>query len=163
MSSDASTNAGQTPRQEAWDRALEQLPAWGIPHLVGIEHLRSMLSAARGRVRDSHRMQMQTLAKTTGNDIGDAAADIPGADDMGGITVAGDTTINITPQPAANQPAAVATAVKSRVWPIVLAAAMSGGIGAAAPLLYWWLNKPTPQPAAKLPDYQLRLEVKDQP
>ena len=108
-------------------------------------------------------MQMQTLAKTTGNDIGDAAADIPGADEMGGITVAGDTTINITPQPTPSPTQAVVAAAKSRVWPIVLAAAMSGGIGAAAPLLYWWLNKPTPQPAAKLPDYQLRLEVKDQP
>lgn len=163
MSSDASTNAGQTPRQEAWDRALEQLPAWGIPHLVGIEHLRSMLSAARGRVRDSHRMQMQTLAKTTGNDIGDAAADIPGADDMGGITVAGDTTINITPQPAVNQPASVTAAVKSRVWPIVLAAVLSGGIGAAAPIAYWWLHKTQPTNPVALPDYQLRLEVKDQP
>lgn len=74
----------------------------------------------------------------------------------------------VTPQAPAlpSVVAPVTEVVKSagqKLWPVVLAAALSSGVGASVPIAYWWLNKPAAAPAVSTPDYQLRLEVKDQP
>lgn len=123
-----------------------------------IAHEGIMLDRMQRQLRNAEKIQR--FAAT--NDVNDLPK--PGDDDMG-VNIGNEYHLHqiMQPQTEKPMPSTVGDAVKSRVWPIVLAAAMSGGVGAAAPLLYWWLNKPTPQPAAKLPDYQLRLEVKDQP
>lgn len=67
------------------------------------------------------------------------------------------------------QPAAVPVVAnpvmqaEKKLWPVMLAACLSGGAGAAIPLVYQWLHKPAVGQQTTPPDYQLRLEVKDQP
>lgn len=71
----------------------------------------------------------------------------------------------IPPQPVASKTPVteVAKSVGQKLWPVVLAAALSSGVGASLPIAYWMLNKPAAAPAVSVPDYQLRLEVKDKP
>lgn len=157
MSSAESQSTSQTPRREVLDRMAEQLPAWGIPHLLGVQHLANMLSAARGRVNDSHKMQIQSLAQTTGCKISDAASNIGEAEDVAGINVQGDTTNHVTIMGTAPQPPA---SLAKKAMPYLLAAALGGGAAWAIPFLKGWqTSRPQPQST----DYQLRLEVKDTP
>lgn len=147
MSTAESTKDSQTPMQEALDRAAESFPAHLMPRLVGVEHLRNMLGAARKRVNDSHQMQMKTLAQTMGHEIAEqeAAAATEG-DEMGGINVRGDTHINIT------SPAETAKPVASKAlgWgtKLLVGAALCGG-GAGIGYIVRDLLKP--QPAAQQP------------
>jgi hypothetical protein len=124
MSNAASENASQTPRQEVLDRLAEQSPSLGLPRLLGIEHLQRMLADARNRVTDSHRVQMKAL--------GEKPEELAKSDDMG-ISVAGDTTINIV-QPGEQKESAVAGLMKKAL-PLVAAAAIGGGVASAPTLL----------------------------
>lgn len=129
-------------------------------YLINLAHDAIMLDRANRQLHYGERLQKFAA---TGN-VTDL--DAPGDDDMG-VNIGNEYHIHqpmeATPQPTPTPIAAVATAVKSRIWPIVLAA-IGGGAIPTAGMLYWMLNnKPTPQPAVRLPDYQLRLEVKDQP
>lgn len=126
MSTDESTNAsGQTLAQEALHRLEEQIPALGLPRLIAVDHLQGILGDARNRTKDSHRVQMQSL--------GLKPEELAKGDDMG-ISVAGDTTVNITVPPA-EAPKPLSEPVKStsepsmlrKAWPLALAA--MGGIG----------------------------------
>jgi len=69
--------------------------------------------------------------------------------------------------PAAQQTTAAATnpvmQAEKKLWPVMLAACLSGGAGAAIPLAYQWFHKPSAGQQTTPPDYQLRLEVKDSP
>ena len=165
MSSNASTNSsGQTPAQELKDRLAEQLPAWGIPHLLGVKHLATMLHAARQRVNDSHNLQMQTLAKTTGNDLPKHVADGSSTDEMGDIIVKGDETRTETHNHYYNQPTgSAAGAAMKKAFPWLLATVLAGGAGAAIPLAWQWWNKQPAAPSVTLPDYSLDLKVSDKP
>lgn len=172
MSNAESTSAGPALRLEALERLVEQTPVLGLPRLVTVEHLRSSLASARKRVDDSHAMQQEKLRQVLNLEPAAAASE----DDMGGISVAGDTTINITapatpaPTPTIGGDPITAEAGKSllrKALPLALSAAIGGG-AASLPWLFAWLNKPAAVPTApivlpKLPDYQLGLEVKDSP
>jgi hypothetical protein len=95
MSSAGSGSVSQTPRQEILDRLTEQSPVLGLPRLVAVESLRATLADARSRVKDSHRRQEHVLNGVTG-----ASSEAnPAEDDMGGISVAGDTTIHMAAPP----------------------------------------------------------------
>lgn len=120
MSSDASTTTSQTPRQEALDRTLESFPAMFLPRILGIEHLRSVLADSRQRVRDSHKAQMATLGQKEPAE----------ADDMGGIEISGDKTINHYHQGEA-KPASPVAANGSLASKLLVGAALAaGGAGA---------------------------------
>lgn len=152
-SNEESPKSGETPLQQVQDRIAEVAPAWGVSHLLGIENVRSMLADARQRTRDSHKAQMKALGVDTPNQ----------PDDMGGINVQGDTTnhISIT---APTQGSAF-TKVASKLIPLALTLALGSGAGIAGSWLLSHWNKPSapPQQQIVLPDYQLNLEVKDQP
>ena len=150
MSSDESTNAThQSPRAEGLDRAAENFPTWQLPRLVGIDHLNKMMAASRGRVNDSHRIQMDKLAEVTGSEVKPQNIE----DEMSDFTVAGDsTTYNITGQ-------------QQSTLQKFLPLAISAAVGAGA--IWCLLNqsqKPQPLPAPG-PDvnWQLDLEVRDTP
>lgn len=165
MSNAASSNATQTPQMEAVDRALEQLPVLGLPRLVAVEHLREMLFASRGRVRDDHKRQkaiLDSVAKEGG--LLQPTAEADADDDMGGISIAGDTNVTITApaQPTAAQQATSGESVFKKMLPLILAAAMGGGI-ASLPALYEWIKKPSAVVQPTEAGYQLGLEVKDAP
>ncbi len=93
----------------------------------------------------------------------------------GDINIKGDETRyethNHYHQPTPQAPAAIPTQVvnavtetaKRKLWPVILAAALSGGAGAAIPLVWQWWNKQPAAPSATLPDYSLDLKVSDKP
>ena len=143
MSTAESTTTSQTPVQEALDRAAESFPAFLLPRLVGVDHLWKSLGSARKRVDDGHTMQMKKLAETLGFEGQENAA--ASEDDMGGISVAGDTHITITPPPEKPTPATVEKA-KSWLPAIALAVSMLGG-GTGLGLFLSHILKP--QPAAQ--------------
>lgn len=68
-------------------------PALSLPRLIAVDNLNGILSDARKRTKDSHRIQMQALGMKP---------EEMAEDDMG-ISVAGDTNIHIaaTPEKAA--------------------------------------------------------------
>lgn len=152
MSNDGSTSASQTPQQELLDRLVEQSPSLGMPRLVGIDHLQSMLADARNRVKDSHRVQMKAL--------GEKPEELAKGDDMG-INVAGDTNITIhTPpaSPSAASPPPVAgpnegTTMLKKALPL-LGGLAAGLLPTAGFFLARYLDKPTsvaPPPSAASP------------
>lgn len=154
--------AAETPRQEVIERIAESSPAWGIPYILGIENLRSHLAMARGRVADSHKAQMNALGKATGQTIEPSTE----GDDMGGISVAGDTNITITAPapPASSRKVAGPAGPFSGVLPLVLGAALGGGAGLAIPAIAGLLTDyATPAVPHTDSAWQLGLEVKDTP
>lgn len=130
-------------------------------YLINLAHDAIMLDRTNRQLHYGERLQKFAA---TGN-----VKDLDSPEDDMGVNIGNEYHIHQPMEAPAQEPpaptptAAVATAVKSRLWPVILAAAVSGGAGAAAPLVYWWLHKPQPTMPAALPDYQLRLEVKDQP
>ena len=165
MSNAESQNASQTPAQEALDRALEQLPGLGLARLVGVEHLRAVLGAARGRVNDDHQLKKEVL-RSVASEGGLAAKENPAGEgeDVGGISVAGDstTTINITGTPTAPTSGGAGRVLK-KCLPYAATALIAGATGVGVP---WMLGLFSKAPAAVqqvIPDWQLGLEVKDQP
>lgn len=130
-------------------------------YLINLAHDAIMLDRTNRQLHYGERLQKFAA---TGN-----VKDLDSPEDDMGVNIGNEYHIHQPMEAPAQEPpaptptAAVATAVKSRIWPIVLAA-IGGGAIPTAGMLYWMLNnKPTPQPAVRLPDYQLRLEVKDQP
>lgn len=122
-------------------RLTEHSPVMALPRLILTQHLHNSLIQTRKRLRDSHKH----LHNLMGENVGD--------EEDGGISVAGDT-INYHVGGGWLKPLATM--------------ALGAAIPAAAAAGYWWWTKPTPPaptpPAAiQLPDYQLRLEVKDTP
>ena len=174
MSNVASTSGSQTPQQEILDRMAEESPAWFLPNLVGLQNVRASVNAALNRVKDSHKLQQQVLAKQNGIPADEAA---PSEDDMGGINVQGDTThtynVGMTPEllsaitgklPVAGEAAqSVAPAIARKLLPLVLSTLLGGGAVGGALVAYqaWRAAKPTPQ--VQSPDYSLGLKVTDQP
>lgn len=142
MSTAESTKDSQTPAQEVLDRAAESFPAHLMPRLVGVEHLRNMLGAARKRVDDSHKLQMFKLKETIGYEPNEEAP--AEEEDMGGISVAGDTHITISAPPE-QKPMQVVTKAKSLLPGALVAAALLGG-GSGIGYIVNDLLKP--QPAA---------------
>lgn len=174
MSSAESKSVGQPHRLEALERLVEQAPVLGLPRLITVEHLRSMLASARGRVNDSHRLQMESLSNIAGSKAGEVKESQPTEDDeMGGISVAGDTTINITTtnaEPKAAEAGIVRKAVggglRRMVVPLLLGAGLPAA-GAAGMAFYQWY---TQRPAVVAPvvlgkdwDVKPGISVSDQP
>lgn len=148
--------------EEIAGRVADQSPLWPIAHAAGLQHLREIWADSAIK----RRMDRHAQAKALG--VEEALA---GNQEMpGDISVKRDEIHHHYPA-ASQQPVAAAIVPASSVvakaerklWPIMLAACLSGGAGAAIPLAYQWWNKPAPTPQVSLPDYQLRLEVKDQP
>lgn len=110
MSSAELNSAGQTPQQalQQAQKVLDRLLV--VPAMVGIDHMHSALSDARGRVKDDHERQKAILAKVSGTGgaaTGPAPAATGGEDDMGHFSI-GDTINNITiaaPADAQSKPA----------------------------------------------------------
>lgn len=164
----------ETPQQEVVERIAESSPAWGLPFYLGLENARHALAAARRRVNDSHRAQTHALGQTIGmTDLEPSTEE----EEMGGISVAGDTTINVTlpdtkpktdsiplAQSATTAAQSIPASIGSKLLPLALATVLGGGAGAAIPLALSVFNKPpvVTQPQAN-PDYQLGLQVKDTP
>lgn len=145
MSTEESTSGLQSPTAEALDRAAESFPAFLMPRLVGVDHLMRTLSSARRRVNDSHKLQMFKLKETIGYEESKPETD---EEDMGGISVAGDTHINIT-SPAEKPTMAESAAKVKSWWPAIAVGAALLGPAAGFLLSQWTKPQPAPQqPAA---------------
>ena len=143
----------QTPTEEILDRVAENWPAMHLPRWITIDHLQKSLASARSRVNDSHRSQVETLNKVTGNNVRPSSL----GDEMGGINVAGDTNItNINPEPKKS------AGLLAQLLPLALASLLGAGG------MYYWASQALPSPTPKQPvfeesDWQLGLEVKNTP
>lgn len=134
MSNAESTSDGRTPVRELADKLMDQAPALGLPRLVAVDHLAQSLNDARRRVRDTHAMQMKAL----GHDVNE------GTGDDVGISVAGDTHINITSPPAKE-----GGAMLRKVLPTVAALLAGSALPVAGFLLSRYLDgKNAPAPDA---------------
>lgn len=161
MSTEESTSVSQTPMQEALDRAAESFPAFLMPRLVGVDHLMRTLSSARRRVDDSHKLQMAKLKETLGyepNNEGTA----PEEEDMGGISVAGDTHITIAAPPEKTTALpAVTDKAKSLLPKFLVAASLLGG-GSGIGYIIADLMKSQPAPTADTDtDSVTEIDVKE--
>lgn len=120
-------------------RLTQHSPVMGLPRLIMSHHLHNSLAATRKRVADSHKH----IHNLMGEEVGE--------DDDAGISVQGDT-INYHMQGGGGS------------WLKPLAALVLGSAIPTAGIAYWlYIHKPATKPQVTLPDYQLRLEVKDQP
>lgn len=107
-SNDESTNtstpsASQSLWREAWERVTEAIPAsLGLPRLLAIDNLNKDQAILRAKIQDDHKRQMAAIDATTGRpiDLTDAEESV--------ISVAGDTTTNVTNQGAGKLAAMVA-------------------------------------------------------
>ena len=132
---------------DGFRRLKTHSPMYVLPRLIMTQQLHQMLTSARQRVNDGHR-HIQHLM---GEEMGD--------DEDGNISLQGDTTTTIHNHKTGG--------LMSSLLPVLLAA----GLGAAAlPAWDWWCKKPPavvapsqPTDPIKLPDYGLKLEVKDTP
>lgn len=126
MSSSASVSDSQSYLAESLDRVAESIPAsLGLPRLVAIENMQALLADARGRVKDSHALQMKRLYDLTGDQM-PALADP--SDEMG-IHVAGDTHINVTQPPAAAPVEAAKSGLSTLAKGTIIAGAIAAGVG----------------------------------
>lgn len=148
--------SNQTMYEELGDRFAEGAPARQIPFLLGVENLRYMWRDWRIRNRDDHALSMKALGAESTKTMTSAEAE-----DMGDITVAGDTTktevhhhypVEAPPAAAAATQPTKDAGLLSKVLPLAAAAGLgAGGLWLANnwPPFEW----PTPPDAA----YEIRF------
>lgn len=151
----ATSSAVQSAIDDIAGRIADQSPLWPIAHAAGLQNLRAIWEDSAIKRRMDRAVQAKHLGV---EEVLQGNQEMPGD-----ISVKRDEIHHHYPaEQSAATPSTIGQAGR-KLWPVVLAAALSGGAGAAAPIAYWWLNKPQPTSPVALPDYQLKLEVKDQP
>lgn len=85
-----SDTATQTPAQELMDRALEHAPARGIPFLLGVQNMQHMFGLKHKKDREDYAFEKKLRGDMTEGEVPNAEPE-----EMGDITVAGDTTTTI--------------------------------------------------------------------
>lgn len=134
MSNAESAKDSTSQVKEVLERLTEQAPVLGLPRLITVDHLNKTLRDARQRVADSHAAQMKSLGYEAGAAEGDDV----------GISVAGDTHINITSPPAKE-----GGAMLRKVLPTVAALLAGSALPVAGFLLSRYLDgKNAPAPAS---------------
>lgn len=139
-----------------------------MAHAAGLLNLRSIWEDSRIKRKMDRAVQAKALGVT------EALASEGNEEMPGDISIKGDETRyethNHYHQPATSSPpttnpivSAVTETAKRRLWPIIMASALSGGAVASIPLVYQWFYKPTPSQAVSIPNYSLDLKVTDQP
>lgn len=128
----------QSPLDQARERLAEAVPTKYLPGLAALQNLRAIWSDHRGRTRDAHR----AAAKAAGMEdcIGQ-----DGVDDMGDISVAGDSSTKTMHYHYGQGGGAIAGKL--------LTALLAGGLGAAGLFIWQQLHQQPAPPASPVPPF----------
>lgn len=119
----------QTAAAELLDRAVEHAPARTVPFLIALDNMRHMFALKQRKDREDYALEKQMLGAGTGGEVPSVEPE-----DMGDITVAGDTTTTIhnhyQNMPTELKPAEAgkeAPSIARRLLPLALATGLGAG------------------------------------
>lgn len=111
----------QTPVQEVTERLAEHVPARTVPFLIALDNMRSMFSLKQQKDREDYAIQKRALG------VEDVEVE---PEEMGDISVAGDTTTIQHIYPTESKPAEAgkeAPSLARKLLPLATAAALGAG------------------------------------
>lgn len=136
-----SATAQQTPAQELVDRALEHAPARGIPFLIALQNMQHMFGLKHKKDREDYEFEKQQRGAMSGQEVPSSEPE-----DMGNITVAGDTTTTNVHHHYHTPPTetkSMLSGFAKKLLPVAVGAALPvGGF-----LLAQYFNRDKPEPA----------------